>query len=182
MSEYGGNANAGSMGGRDRMYPPEPPGASMPHPVRHHDLHPWMSVIAAEFELWREGRGYDRPYYRNYSWCAAFAGWALRQSGYTHLPPNHESVSSWRNWGMKLQHPQYGCICVLNDGVLNDAKQPGNPWYHITFFSHFVEGGGVFTGGNQSDRVKPSKYFWNSGKSTPLYDQCEWRWPIGHHA
>lgn len=94
-------------------------------------------------------------------WCAAFVGSCLERSGF--VSTRFESASSYRTWGVKLDHPEVGAIAVV--------PRPGGA--HV-FFVVGRDGGGdiVGLGGNQSDAV---------GFATFAKSQIQaYRWPADY--
>lgn len=75
-------------------------------------------------------------------WCAAFVGSCLEKTGF--VSTRFESASSYRTWGLKLEHPEVGAIAVI--------ARPGGA--HVFFVVGRDAGGNIVgLGGNQSDEV-----------------------------
>lgn len=94
-------------------------------------------------------------------WCAAFVGACLERAGF--VSSRFESAASYLKWGVKLDHPEVGCIAVID-------RQGGA---HVFFVVARDAGGNIVgLGGNQSDAV---------GLAT--FDRARvlgYRWPIGY--
>lgn len=80
-------------------------------------------------------------------WCAAFTNACLERAGIR--SPRKDSAKSYLDWGLKLDHPEPGCIAVF-------SRAGGN---HVAF-AIARDGGGdlVCIGGNQSDAVNISTF------------------------
>lgn len=75
-------------------------------------------------------------------WCAAFVGACLERTGF--VSTRFESASSYRTWGVKLEHPEVGAVAVI--------ARPGGA--HVFFVVGRDAGGNIVgLGGNQSDAV-----------------------------
>lgn len=75
-------------------------------------------------------------------WCAAFVGACLERTGF--LSTRFESASSYRTWGVKLDHPEVGAVAVV--------ARPGGA--HVFFVVGRDQGGDIVgLGGNQADAV-----------------------------
>lgn len=76
-------------------------------------------------------------------WCAAFVGSCLEKTGF--VSTRFESASSYRTWGLKLEHPEVGAIAVM--------ARPGGA--HVFFVVGRDAGGDIVgLGGNQQDEVR----------------------------
>jgi uncharacterized protein (TIGR02594 family) len=76
-------------------------------------------------------------------WCAAFVGSCLEKTGF--VSTRFESASSYRSWGVKLDHPEVGAIAVM--------ARPGGA--HVFFVVGRDAGGDIVgLGGNQQDEVR----------------------------
>lgn len=80
-------------------------------------------------------------------WCSSFVNWVMKSSGYTGT--RSAAARSWLNWGVKLDAPVEGCICIL-------TRTGGG---HVGFY---VAGHGTgqvhLLGGNQGDAVNVRPY------------------------
>lgn len=75
-------------------------------------------------------------------WCAAFVGSCLERAGF--VSTRFESASSYRTWGVKLEHPEVGAIAVI--------PRPGGA--HVFFVVGRDAGGDIVgLGGNQDNEV-----------------------------
>lgn len=83
-------------------------------------------------------------------WCAAFVGWCLEKAGYKST--NNAMARSYLRWGMPLDKPQYGCVCVFW------RNHQGSTAGHVGFF--IAEHGDqiLVLGGNQNDQVCEKYY------------------------
>jgi len=93
-------------------------------------------------------------------WCSSFVNWVMTKSGFRGT--NNAWAASWQNWGMKLAHPQYGAITLINN------PNTGN---HVGFWVSETSTHFRLLGGNQSDRVKYSDFPKRS------YHIKAYRWP-----
>jgi uncharacterized protein (TIGR02594 family) len=89
-------------------------------------------------------------------WCSAFVNWCMKQAGIKGT--RDARAISWLNWGQKLNSPRPGCLVVFN--------------HHVAFYHSTSRNRLQLLGGNQSDRVKISRY---SKSSVRAY-----RWPRGY--
>ena len=94
-------------------------------------------------------------------WCAAFVGACLERAGI--VSSRFEGAASYLKWGVKLDHPEVGCIAVIS--------RPGGD--HVFFVVARDAGGNIVgLGGNQNDAV---------GLAT--FDRARvrgYRWPVGY--
>ena len=75
-------------------------------------------------------------------WCAGFANAMLERAGIR--SPRSDSSQSYLTFGVKLDAPKYGCVCV--------GKRPGGG--HVGFVVGMDKSGNpLLLGGNQSDAV-----------------------------
>lgn len=73
-------------------------------------------------------------------WCSSFVNWVLFHNDYEGT--NNALAISWKNWGMELSDPIYGCLVVFE--------------HHVGFF---VKKAPMFInvlGGNQQNQVGKS--------------------------
>lgn len=92
-------------------------------------------------------------------WCAAFVGSCLEKTGF--VSTRFESASSYRTWGVKLEHPEVGAIAVM--------ARPGGA--HVFFVvGRDAVGDIVGLGGNQQDEVGLAAF-----KRTKIQ---AYRWPL----
>lgn len=97
-------------------------------------------------------------------WCAAFVGSCLERTGV--VSTRFESATSYRDWGVKLDHPEVGAVAVI--------ARPGGA--HVFFVVGRDAGGNIVgLGGNQSDAVgfatfdrgAIQAYRWPAGEPLP---------------
>lgn len=92
-------------------------------------------------------------------WCAAFVNWCLQQAGAPSL--GYATAKSWLRFGTPLATPVPGCVTVL-------SRRGGG---HVAFFVKRQGSWLHLLGGNQSDRVRISRY-----RQSRLLG---YRWPTG---
>lgn len=79
-------------------------------------------------------------------WCASFVCWALEGAGVEST--KSAWARSYASWGVELDIPRVGCICVFERG------RGG----HVGFFVAYDYDGIWVLGGNQSNAVSVAKY------------------------
>lgn len=84
------------------------------------------------------------------AWCSAFANWCMKQVGVR--GSGSASAQSWLRWGVDLQEPRLGCICVF-------ARPPSPANGHVSFFISRDKNWIHVLGGNQDNQVKVKPYF-----------------------
>lgn len=103
-------------------------------------------------------------------WCSSFVNWCLKQAGIHGT--NSAAAKSWLDWGMALNNPQEGCICVIHQKAKGkDSLTGSSSGYHVAFW---LSDDGKYVsllGGNQSDSVKVSNF------NLASYEILECRWP-----
>lgn len=93
-------------------------------------------------------------------WCAGYANAMLERAGIR--SPRSDSSQSYLTFGIKLNEPKYGCICV--------GKRTGGG--HVGFVVGMDKSGNpLLLGGNQSDAVNI--------KAFPKERVLSYRWPDG---
>ena len=85
------------------------------------------------------------------AWCAAFVNWCLKQAGAPHL--GYATAKSWLEFGQTIANPVYGCITIIKP-----SNSTGSTTGHVAFYVRHEGNKIVLLGGNQSDRVKESKF------------------------
>ena len=89
------------------------------------------------------------------AWCAAYVGATLRRAGY--LSTGSLAARSYEQYGKTLPGPQKYCIGVM--------KQVNSGWRgHVGYVVDFNDKYVWMLGGNQSNRVKITRYSRNSGR------------------
>lgn len=142
----------------------------LPEPMD--DQPPWMAIAKAELGV-REGVNDKRivEYHQATSlkapnsgvaWCSSFVNWVMKQAGIQGT--NSAWARDWLKWGMKLDTPRPGCICVI------ERNGPGGD-SHVFFWLGEKDGFVTALGGNQHDMVCETQY----AKSLVL----GYRWPAG---
>ena len=131
---------------------------------------PWMDIAKGELGV-KEKRGGENPRIIAYhaattlkatedeiAWCSSFVSWCLERAGI------ESTKSAWArsylNWGIKLDHPKYGCIVVFSRGT-----DSGHVAFYLSEGTDFVR----VLGGNQSDSVCETSY--------PKSRILGYRWP-----
>jgi uncharacterized protein (TIGR02594 family) len=84
-------------------------------------------------------------------WCSAFVNWCMKQAGI--VGTGSAAAKSWLGWGVPLEIPSLGCVCVVRD-----VRQPEGAGYHVALWQGESEGRLILLGGNQSDSVKVSSF------------------------
>ena len=103
-------------------------------------------------------------------WCSSFVNWCMVQAG---LPgTNSAAARSWLGYGMELDEPREGCICVIQQKVGGKDPATGSTsGFHVGFYIERGIGRVRLLGGNQSDSVK------ESGFGLASYKVVSYRWP-----
>lgn len=99
-------------------------------------------------------------------WCAAFVGSMLEQSGWKST--RSARARSYENWGVRMDKPVIGAVCVLSRG-----KNPKHG--HVGFVTCHTNNTVTLLGGNQGDKVSyvsfPKSrvvgYYWPKGCPLP---------------
>lgn len=106
------------------------------------------------------------------AWCSAGACTWLEECG---IPSPHSAAAkSWLSWGVPLNEPREGCICViLQKGKGHDSSTGSTSGYHVGLWLGEDKEKVYLWGANQSDSVKKSGFFLRS------YEICGYRWPEG---
>lgn len=104
-------------------------------------------------------------------WCSSFVNWAIKECGMLLDGTDSARARSWLAWGVQLQIPPVGAICILKRG---GPGQPGptvlHAKGHVGFFVGKNKSKVELLGGNQSNKV-----------CTKLYPECRvlgYRWPF----
>ena len=84
-------------------------------------------------------------------WCSSFVNWCLSRAAIKGT--KSAAAKSWLSWGMGINVPSLGCVCVVRD-----IRQPEGHGYHVAFWQGESEGRLILLGGNQSDSVKVSSF------------------------
>lgn len=94
------------------------------------------------------------------AWCGAFAAHCMSNSGdaaaAASVPPRSALAASWKNWGVGI--PVGGDIPKGAVVVLSPSPPTTGGSGHVAFFSRRDGNSVVLLGGNQSKRVKESKF------------------------
>lgn len=104
------------------------------------------------------------------AWCGSHCCWAMEPF---HLSPRSARARHWLAWGLAIDNPLVGAICVLRRGT---GPQPGPTVLdapgHVAFFIGFSRDGKrvQLWGGNQSNRVCEASY--------PVEDVLGYRIPV----
>ena len=84
------------------------------------------------------------------AWCSAFVNYCMEQAG---LPgTDSRAARSWLDWGISVDPPLYGCVCVLWRGSPSSWKG------HVGFWIDEIGDEVVMLGGNQGNQVSVRRY------------------------
>jgi uncharacterized protein (TIGR02594 family) len=91
-------------------------------------------------------------------WCSSFVNWCLKQAGIEGT--NNALAKSWMTWGIGIEIPTVGCICVIHKKSQTglDMSTGSSTGYHVAFWLMEKDGRVHLLGGNQSDQVKMSSF------------------------
>ena len=84
------------------------------------------------------------------SWCSSFVNWCVVSSGLSGT--NSKAARSWLLWGESTSENEIGSVCVLWR-VARDSWQG-----HVGFLVGYDAENVYLLGGNQSNRVRVSRY------------------------
>lgn len=98
-------------------------------------------------------------------WCASFVNWVLKSAGIEGT--NSAAAASWLDWG-KTSEAREGAIVVIKRKDDGDAATSGN---HVGFLVNETGKHYIILGGNQSNRVKESRFLKTAWKLRG------YRWP-----
>lgn len=105
-------------------------------------------------------------------WCASFINWCFNQAKI--IATNSAAAISFATWGIKLEEPKEGCVCVIRQKRKGkDAATGSSSGNHVALFEKIEDGRIFLLGGNQSDSVKVSSF------SLASYEVVAYRWPEG---
>lgn len=78
------------------------------------------------------------------AWCSSFCNWVVNEVGYK--PTYSAAAISWERWGVELEDPIKGCICII---PRYSADNPNSR--HVFFCDHPDISNGIIrgVGGNQ---------------------------------
>lgn len=86
------------------------------------------------------------------AWCSAFVNWCVEQSGM--VGTGKANARSWLSWGVAIDKPRLGCVCVFWRGDHDDGSTG-----HVAFYVADAEGSGIWVcGGNQGNMVSIATY------------------------
>lgn len=104
-------------------------------------------------------------------WCSSFVNWVMTQAGIKGT--NNALAKSWATWGVKAQTPSKGTIVVIKKKSSNsDASTGSSTGYHVGFYESATQNSITLLGGNQSDKVKYSTFYFRT------YDVIAYRRPL----
>jgi len=83
-------------------------------------------------------------------WCSSFVCWCVEAAGYDST--NSRAARSWLDWGVVLEVPLYGCVCILWRGRPTGWKG------HVGFYLGEDADSVFLLSGNQSDEVNVRRY------------------------
>lgn len=102
-------------------------------------------------------------------WCSSFVNWVMNKAGYS--TTRNASARSWMNWGKEIKEPREGAITIIYRSPRKADRRMTSSGNHVAFFISQTPTHLYLLGGNQSDKVKVSKFL-KSAYSTIMY-----RWP-----
>lgn len=105
-------------------------------------------------------------------WCSAAICCWLEECG---LPSTKSAAAiSWATYGVKLETPRPGCICVIRQKRKGcDAATDSSSRNHVALWLAQDADRVWLLGGNQSDQVKKSSF------GLGAYEVVAYRWPVG---
>lgn len=90
-------------------------------------------------------------------WCASFANYCLMTAGAPYEKSASSQFATWSKKFKKIDKPVYGAIMVMRNYFEGTGKAHGTG--HVTFvYGKTADGNIAGLGGNQSDRLKLSRY------------------------
>lgn len=105
-------------------------------------------------------------------WCAAAVCCWLEECSIDST--KSAAAKSFLDWGVKLDTPREGCVCVIRQKQKgHDAATGSASGYHVALWLAEVNNYVYLWGGNQGDTVK------KSGFNLASYEICGYRWPEG---
>lgn len=106
------------------------------------------------------------------AWCSAAVCCWLEEVGIPSI--KSAAAKSWLSWGVALETPREGCVCVIHQKTAGrDAATGSTSGYHVGLWLGQDQDRVYLWGGNQSDTVK------KSGFGLGSYEVCGYRWPEG---
>lgn len=102
-------------------------------------------------------------------WCSSFVNWCMGKAGIDGT--DSAAARSWLNWGVVLEEPLEGCVCVIKTRTKGDKATGSASGYHVGFFAGIKDNRIKLLGGNQGDSVKFSTFGLGS------YQIVGYRWP-----
>lgn len=105
------------------------------------------------------------------AWCSSAVNCWMDEAGYKGT--GSAAAKSWLDWGVALETPRLGCICIIRQKQKGPDEATGSTsGYHVGLWKK-EEGGRVYLhGGNQGNMVKVSGFGLGS------YDILGYRWPL----
>lgn len=102
-------------------------------------------------------------------WCSSFVNWVMNKAGYS--TTKNAGARSWMKWGKEIKEPKEGAITIIYRSPRKADSRMTSSGNHVAFFISQTPTHLYLLGGNQSDKVKVSKFL-KSAYSTIMY-----RWP-----
>jgi uncharacterized protein (TIGR02594 family) len=138
---------------------------------------PWLAIARGELGTRELVNGKANPKIAEYfqatgfkggdaqdAWCSAFVNACMKRAGIRGT--NSASAQSWLRWGIQLDEPRLGCVCVFSR-----PPNPGNG--HVAFFISREKNWIHVLSGNQNNMVCVKPY-----AADRLFDSGM-RWPEG---
>jgi uncharacterized protein (TIGR02594 family) len=109
------------------------------------------------------------------AWCsAAVCAW-MEEVGIEST--KSAAAISWATWGIGLESPRLGCVCVIRQKRKGEDKATGSTsGNHVALWLSEQDGRVHLWGGNQGDMVKESSF------GLANYEIVAYRWPEGETA
>lgn len=106
------------------------------------------------------------------AWCSAAVCCWMEESGV--LSTKSAAAKSWESWGVALDKPRRGCVCIVRQKATGrDATTGSVSGYHVGLWLGEENNRVTLWGGNQHDMVKQSSFGLGS------YNIVAYRWPEG---
>ena len=84
------------------------------------------------------------------AWCSSFLNWVFDQHGIQGT--GSALARSWLDWGRGLDHPELGCVAVL------EREDPSGWKGHVGLFLRSTSDQVLLLGGNQLNEVREHSY------------------------
>ncbi|WP_143470962.1 hypothetical protein [Labilibaculum manganireducens] len=101
------------------------------------------------------------------AWCSSFVSWCLGEADQKNSKSAGSQSVLWNEGKLfkRIKEPVYGCIVLMTNYVKSTGKS--NSHGHVTFLYGVDDNGDLIClGGNQGNRLKYSRYYFNKANST----------------